>query len=217
MTLRIMLLSLVASLGLELPKDDTLSTWMHTGREWVVSMVGEPKECCGEPNKLDAAVAVCHATSAESSCRPAVVEPSSMVADAAFETVTNALAADFAADPVVADALESKATDPSMSSVEVAEMTEAPAVGLPDGEEMASLPVVAETVVQEATPTCEEAMDMELAEAATVEESTTSTEATEVTPSRADRLAHALQLTRDAMNAWAEVMQEPAAEAVSTR
>jgi hypothetical protein len=202
MTLRIMLLGLVASMGFELPSGTDLERWTESGRNWVVAQMADqsvpgveaPKPCVLPTDCLQA----------EETCRKPmiVVEQPDSSGDKAFEAVTNKLAADFAAD-LVAKAEEPKPTEPEPAPLIVA-APETPEVGLPAGEEMATQ-VVIETKVEVAEVVVEPVVPVEV------------TEVTETRNERLDRISTAVRLTKEAVHAWAEVIQDPVDETSPTR
>lgn len=205
MTLRIMLLGLVASMGFELPSGADVSRWMDSSRNWVVATVADPSGRCVEAVPADVLPTDC--CQAQESCHaPIVVEQPKSCDDKAFEAVSNAMAGEFAADLVVAaKASEPEAIDPIPA---VAEVVETPAVGLPAGEEVPCL-VVAETKAEVA----------EVAEVVAEEPSVEAVELNETRDAvheRLERISTAVRLTREAAQAWAEVIDEPADEAVAT-
>ena len=92
MTLRIMLVSLVASLGLELPSDHDLACWSRSGREWVAARLADFSGPGLEADQPAAEVA------AEPDATPVIAEVVKADDDRTFEVASEAMAADFAAD-----------------------------------------------------------------------------------------------------------------------
>ena len=183
MTLRLILVGLVTSMGLELPSHRDVSCWVESGRAWANARVCDLTSC---------GVEVLPAPAAESAGQPAE-------ADLAFQAVQGEMAAEFRSDAILA-AAEVQALDADSdapSDVTLVEVT----VGLPEGEELASASSV--DPATEATSTASIEMTAE--------------EDEEDAPPRVDRLASAVRLTREAAQAWAAVMQEPADEAGSSR
>jgi hypothetical protein len=190
-----MLLGLVASMGFELPSGADLSRWIDSSRCWVGSTVADRSGHCGEASKPDVVPADCR--QAQESCpAPCLAMPPKLSEDQAFEAVTDAIAADFTAD-LVAKAPEPQ---PVVEETTVVEVFEIPAVGLPAGEELVSQ-VVTEEKVDVAVPA----------------EKPVTTELTEAVQDRLERISSAVRLTRDAVQAWADVIQDPIDEISPTR
>jgi hypothetical protein len=190
MTLRIMLLGLVASMGFELPSGADLKRWAENGQGWVTATMADRSGHCVEAVPADVVLTDCR-QAAESCHAPIVVEQPNASEDKAFEAASTAMVADFAAD------LVAKAPETLPSVLEpVIEVVEAPEVGLPAGEEIATQ-VIVETKV--------DIVDV----AEVTEKPATTTELTEVMHERLDRISHAVRLTRDAVQAWADVVQDP--------
>jgi hypothetical protein len=199
MTLRIMLLGLVASMGFELPSGADLSRWAESSSEWVNARMAdqsvpgvEAEKPCSLPTDCLQANESCHA--------PIVVERPNSPEDKAFEAVTNKMATEFAAD-LIAKAPESQPSDlePSLVAVQ-----ETPAVGLPTGEELSSQ-VVPEEKVEVVEVIAEPSVPVE------------ATEVTDEMQERLDRVSSAVRLTREAVQAWAEVIQDPVDETSPTQ
>jgi len=177
MTLRIMLLGLVASLGFELPSGNDLSCWAKAGQTWFQSRMIEPSGPETVEPSLDPAEPTDCQQVVETSELPSIVCPEED--ESVFQALTESIAADFSAD-LLANHREETLADPVVvASVETEE--EAPAV-LNESDEAGCLVVTAE----EASPV------------ETVEEA----------PSRPDRVSNAVRLTREAVQAWADLMQE---------
>jgi hypothetical protein len=184
MTLRIMLLGLVASMGIELPSGADISSWTRSGRDWVASRLGDLPGPYVEADRADAGPTDCHqAGRPTESPVVAVAEDCGIAADLAFEAVSEAMAADFSADLLTMQAEES----PSETAPVMLSSDEPPAVGLPDGEETMTLAVPADE-----------------AEAVEPDEETSESH------SCLDRVSSAVRLTREAVQAWATLIQESA-------
>jgi hypothetical protein len=191
MTLRIMLVSLVASLGFELPSGSDVSCWANASAAWVQAhMLDEPGpviEC-----KLDLVES--------SDCRrvdetfevPAVCCNKETESDAAFKAVTDEVAADLSAD-LLASHREEVPSDQVNTKV-VCEMP-AP-VGLPEGEEVGCLVVLADEAETAQITWTEDVLPAEPVES----------------PARVDRVSSAVRLTREAVQAWADLMQQSVEE-----
>ena len=205
MMLRLILVGLVTSMGLELPSGRDVSCWAESGRSWANAQV--------------AALTTSGVEVAPAEAPGVAVGP--VEADRAFEAVGAEMAADFAADraltcaqaqaPALALAQPDAGCDgDTAAAVAVAEavavaraeaepgIIEEVVIGLPSGEEVAAVAL--------STPADEPAMG---AVAVVAEEDM---EAGDDTPSHADRLAEAVRLTREAAQAWADLIQEPADE-----
>jgi hypothetical protein len=188
MTLRIMLVGLVASMGLELPSGAEVSACTRSGRDWVHARLGNPSGPVVEADWPEAELADCRqADASEATLPPAIVEVVAAPADAAFLAATEEMAAGFKADSM------SMRDDEASPREDVAEITPAKSlpVGLPEGEELA--------VVVGSDDDDEVTTEMELS------------------PTRAERVISALRLTREAVQAWSELMQESPDEACPTR
>ena len=194
MTLRIMLLGLVASMGIELPSDADVSSWTRSGRDWVNARLVDLSGRSVEADPADAGPADCHqASTPTGSPVVAVAEDSTASADNAFEAVSGAMAADFSADLMAIQAEESSTEAAPVALV----VLETPAVGLPDGEE---------TMCQAARA--------DEAEAVGPGEPTIESDES---PSRLERVSSAVRLTREAVHAWAALIEESAEEDCSNR
>ncbi len=198
MTLRIMLVGLVASMGLEWPSGPEFSCWTQSGRDWVQSRLADLSGPVVEADRPEAEPADCH--QADDSIEPAAIAESAKIpGDMAFVAASEAMAAEFAADRLTMLEERSPAEDvPTMVASEAP-----PAVGLPDGEELASsveLPDDEGPVV--------------LAGSADVGEVPAGTDAP---PASVDRFSSALRLTREAVQAWADLMQGSADDVSTTR
>jgi hypothetical protein len=200
MTLRIMLVGLVASLGFELPSGSDVSRWAQAGTAWVQARMldrsgpeigckpelAEPSDCQQVVEKIEV---------------PALVAEAEAVSDAAFQVAAERVTVDLAADLVASHRDETPV-------VEVAPKLalEAPApVGLPEGEEAGCLVVNADEA-----RTVEVALPDEPSPADPVDSTVGS-------PERLDRVSSAVRLTREAFNAWAAVMQQYAEEGQPSR
>ena len=200
MTLRIMLLGLVASMGFELPSGAQVSCWTQSGRDWVLATAADRSVPEVEADRPDAGLADCHQAEAPAPIERSIVavEPKADD-DSAFVAASEAMAADFAADLMTMREERAPAEDvPAMLAVA------SPPVGLPDGEELSVPPSPADEVVLADVV----ASDDVPAEA---------TVAIDEPPSRADRVSNAIRLTRDAARAWADLMIESAEDASFTR
>jgi hypothetical protein len=194
MTLRIMLVGLVASLGFELPSGSDVEGWAKASTAWVQAKMVDPSEPVSE-RKLDhAGPSDCQQVVENCEVPPLACEsPKVEDPDVSFEAVLERIANGFAADVLASDRQE-----PPVDEVAPQVTVEVPAsVGLPEGEERGCLVVPADEV--------------KTAEVAWIEADRPA-EPVEVTiesPSRLERISSAVRLTREAVEAWAAVMQMP--------
>jgi hypothetical protein len=192
MTLRIMLVGLVASMGFELPSGGDLSSWTQSGREWVNARMADLTGSVVEADCLGSGSTGCLQAESPDSIGPSVVaEPAKAADDAAFDAVSEAMVAEFVADTMpMAEMPSPIEDDPATVGVE------APPVGLPDGEELAA----------QVAP----ASDVEPADAFESDDmpadATTETEEAE-DASRADRVSSALRVTGEAVRAWVSLIR----------
>ncbi len=195
MALRMMLVSLVACMGLEIPNQGDFTSWAQSGREWIASGLADP-----EPT-------------IEVTRPPAVAARTRADDDRNFEAISEEMAASFAAELVASRAEETGPADaPAMTRA-----PEPTSVGLPEGEEIASLTAPADEAIavasdDEPTDTLSGA-DEAIAVASDDEPADTLSGADEA-PSRDDRLSSAVRLTREAARAWGAVMQDAPEDAV---
>ena len=194
MTLRIMLVGLVASLGFELPSGSDVSCWAKAGQTWIQSKMIDPSGPETVEPKLDVVVPTDCRQVVEKSEVPSIVsEKETCAADAAFQVVTESIAVDLSAD-LLANHREEAPAEPVVARVEL----EAPApVVLPEAEEAGCLIVNAdEAKTAESAWTLDEAKSTEPVE--TIVEDAP----------KPDRVSAAVRLTREAVQAWADLMQE---------
>jgi hypothetical protein len=191
MTLRIMLVGLVASLGFEPSSSPDLSRWADASVAWVRAKAFE----------LSGPVIESNIDPVESSGRQQIVQieegPAANDADAAFESASAAMTAEIVAD--LRDVARRDEAEAILAAVEVAP------TGLPEGEEVVSV-VITEDAVPAKAEARSEATEVETSEPETVEPR-----------EEFDRVSKAVDLTREAINAWASLMQSPAEESQPTR
>lgn len=183
MMLRLMLVSLVASMGLELPSGRDVSCWGESASAWVNSVLCDTKV---------ASVEVPKTTSPDLACLP-------VETDLAFQVASGELVREYAHDR--SGTCGNLPTDDAVCDVAPAGPVEVIAIGLPDGEELASLAPVADAIDGEALATIDQFDETNEDDAST----------------SADRLASAVRLTCEAAQAWAAVIQEPADAAGCSR
>jgi hypothetical protein len=184
MALRFLLVSLVAGMGLELPSGQELSSWTRAGREWAGARMVDLSSIRVEAERALLGSTDCER--AEVIAGPAeAVEVGPSTADLAFDVVVEGMASTFAADlaAIRADRPESIATPDAIADQPPGE--EPPMLAWVDPEpELASFPASVETrpaAVAE-PPICPIA-------------------------TRVDRLSVAVRLTRQAVIAWASLIE----------
>ena len=190
MFLRLILVSLVTSMGLELPSDRDVSCFTESVSAW-------------------ANANICHLAGPETVANIAadagiveVCEPAP--ADVTFESVQAEIAAEFVAESlVVAD--ETPTVYASCGEPEVVTVTEVISIGLPDGEELATIVTVDEVPVESISIASIDAetdvdADLDLVDAELEVEADA--------PAPADSVADAVRLTREAAHAWACLFQQ---------
>jgi len=199
MTLRIMLMGLVASMGYDLPSGPDLSCWAQAGRDWVHSRMADLTGSEVEADCPDLGLTDCHRAKAPVSIEPSVIAEEVKVSDdSAFVAVSEAMVGEFAADLMTIRDETSPVED---APVMVA--GDAPPVGLPGGEEL----TVQVSPVGEA-----EKADVFKSDDMPSE----TTDETDKAPPQAD-LSSAIRLTREAVQAWANLMPQPSDESSPAR
>ena len=194
MTLRIMLLGLVASLGLELPSGADVSGRAQAGSDLADARTLD-RSGTGSEVKLDLAqVSDCHQAHAAIES-PTPADDAEKASDLAFEAAMQGLGADLLAD---------HADRPTVDACPMLAIGEPATIGLPEGEEMGCLVALADQ------GTASEV------EAQVEVESGVEVESMGESPSRLDRVSSAVRLTREAVQAWAEVLQPAVEEASPT-
>lgn len=202
MALRCLLVSLVASLGFELPSNQDVTSWTVSGRNWVsacsVDLSPLQAEASGWLGSNDPTMKPKTEEIAATEAAPAVLaeaktEQSASPADLAFDSIGEGMALEFGSD------LEA-------TRAEVA--TVAP-----------SIEAAPEMVATVSEPTQPEDELLTLAfpapSASLTDEETTDQD--ETTSARADRLSSAVRLTREAVQAWASVIQTVGDDVIPTR
>ena len=179
MALRVLLVGLVASLGFELPTGQDLASWAKSGRAWVDARAAELSGL-----RLEAEQALAGATDGERDEGPApTTEVASSRADLNFEATVEAMASEFAVDL----ALMKESTPAEEAVVVVERFQEMPPAATdpgPESDEQASevlaevVPVPAPSIAPPAAPA-----------------------------SPIEKLSTAVRLTREAVNAWASLIQ----------
>ncbi len=191
MMLRIMLVGLVASLGLELPSNGDIAHWTRSGREWASARLADLTEFQAETGRAFASQSEADAN-VEAPATPIEAASPAASTDLAFQAAADKVAGEIAADLA--------AVAPASPSAELVAKVEAPK---PEVEVLAPAieapaPVVA--AESDAVPSDEEEVAM----------------LSESSPTRADRINSAVKLTYQAVNAWASALQ-PADEVDASR
>ena len=178
MALRVLLVGLVASMGFELPDGQELSSWTKTGRDWFNARMVDLSNL-----RVEAERVIAEDADGERAEEPAAapIEVASTRADLAFDAVVEGMASEFATDLASIEAR--KPPDEALAAVE-------PSREIPPAEQ--SDPSLEDPDVE----TLAEADPAPTAPAQAVEP-----------PSRIERISTAVRLTREAMNAWASLIQ----------
>jgi hypothetical protein len=201
MTIRIMLVGLVASLGFELPSGSDLSSWAQAGTEWVHGRMAD-RSGPGVETKLDLAGPSDCQQADETFKVPSLACEKEADADRAFQAVSEGMARDLSAD-----LLAGHREEPPGEPIGPMLALEGPApVGLPEGEEAVGCLVV---LADEASAVKVAPIDEEMPD--------DSVDSTDGSPVRLDRLSSAVRLTREAVQAWADLMLQPDEECHPTR
>lgn len=190
MALRLVLVGLVASMGIELPSGSDLANWTRTGREWAgartadlsVIRVEAARTCAGP---ADCGPAEGHLGAAD------VTGAGSGRADLAFDVVVEGMAVDFAAD-FASLRVDGPAPDQVPDAISGGERGVVPTeLSWSDPEPVPADPIAEVAIEAPALPV----------EAPLVSR-------------RSERLSTAVRLTRQALDAWARLI-EGSAEAVA--
>ncbi len=180
MMIRMMLVSLVASLGLELPSGHDVASWTHSGQAWASARMADLASLQGDTCPISADLG------RPDSATATAVEPANPASDLAFEAAADRFVCEFRADALAA--LAPSAPEP------------APVV------EVASVPTPAvEAVVAESAAPVEAVADPESCELDSDEEDVVAVAEPSVT--QADKIHQAVRMTAQAVNAWASVLQ----------
>ena len=208
MVLRCLLVSLVASLGFELPSGQDVTSWTMSSRSWVsaraVDLSALGAEASGWLGLNDPTVqrmAELAATKAESTSEPETTLPS-LTAEFAFELINEDMALSFADD---------------QARLLAATVAEAPPIG--EAESPASGELAGETIAStEPVPNPElDPLARIFAGPVTdsIDEAPGTTPDVVLVPT--DRLNSAVRLTREAVHAWASLAQAMGSEVVLSR
>jgi hypothetical protein len=201
MTIRIMLVGLVASLGFELPSGSDVSRWAQAGTEWVHGRMADLSGP-GVEVKLDLARPSDCQQADETIAVPSLACEKEANADRAFQAVSEDMARDLSADllAIHGDQAPGESVGPTL-------VLEGPApVGLPEGEELVGCLVV---LADEAATVEVASIDKPMPDDSVI--------STDVTPVPTDRVSAAVRLTREAVQAWADLMLQPDEECHPTR
>ncbi len=209
MALRCLLVSLVASLGFELPNGQDVTSWTMSGRGWVsarvVDLSAMQAEASGWLGLNDPTVKRMVELAAVETTPTTVTEmvTPATSAELVFESINESMAVDFNHDYETIVANEPTATPVVSMPVVVATTTEAdyqPEIGGDTNPEIESMTLA----LAEAETDC---ADTEMG----VEEEES------VTTDSAARLTSAVRLTREAVQAWASLVQSVGDDLVPTR
>ncbi len=177
MALRFLLVSLVAGMGCELPSQSDLECWARAGQEWVDARVGDIARIKVEAELALAGVAD---SERETAPDPSPVEATPDRDDLAFEAVVEKMASDFAADLA---AIEEPV--PADEAVVVV-------------EPFREMPPAAWTDPEPAAPAFEEVAESR---------PEVSAPSGEKPASRSEQISAAVRLTKQALGAWASLIQ----------
>lgn len=177
--MRFLLVSLVAGMGFELPSSSDVASWTQASRDWVDARMGDLMSLKVEAERAFAEAADCE-REAGPVAAPVEVAADPTPADLAFEAVVEKMASDFAAD---------------LAAIEEPEPA---AEALVKVESFQEMPPAVWTESEPVIPTFEK-----VAEARPEVVIPTGDEATQ----RVEKLSTAVQLTRQALNAWASLFQ----------
>jgi hypothetical protein len=184
MALRFLLMSLVAGMGLELPNGQELSSWTRAGREWAGARMVDLSALRSEAECAFLGSTDCERAD-ESAGPTATADAGSSSADLAFDVVVEGMASTFAADlaAIRVEGPESAFAPGALADQPRGE--DPPLLAWRDPEpESATFPA----------PAAEEP---------------TSPAETSPSASRVDRLSAAVRLTRQAVIAWASLIEGP--------
>lgn len=190
MALRLVLVGLVASMGIELPSGSDLANWTRTGREWAGARMADLSVIRVEAARTCAGPADCGPADGHLGAAD-VTGAGSGRADLAFDVVVEGMAVDFAAD-FASLRVDGPAPDQVPDAISGGERgvvhTE---LSWSDPEPVPAAPIAEVAIEAPALPV----------EAPLVSR-------------RSERLSTAVRLTRQALDAWARLI-EGSAEAVA--
>ena len=222
MALRCLLVSLVATLGFELPSGQDVTSWTMSGQSFVAARAGDVASMGSTAsgwlglNDSDSVAKLIGPTLAAESAQvvaSAETAAATSSADLAFESVGEGTVLTFADDILAAPA----GVETPLPATEV----EPVMVAAADAEPIIVAAADAEPIIVAVTePVCQpETNAMNLAfPAAEAELATEESEQVEESDSVvAEQLSSAVQLTRDAVQAWTSLVQSVGSEMVLTR
>jgi hypothetical protein len=187
MALRFLLVGLVASMGFEMPSARDVESWTRSGRNWVEARLSDANSL-----RLEVARVLDRASDCERAEPPAPapeVEVASIRDDLTFDAVVDGMARDFVVD--LASIKEPGPVDEAIAIVEpFREMPEATPTPTPSRPES---PAIETVVAAPSEPV----------------EGPATVPAAAPTSSRIEKISTALRLTRQAMSAWAALMEPP--------
>jgi hypothetical protein len=188
MTLRVLLVGLVASMGYELPSGQDIESWTRTGSQWVNARLADLSHLRAEAER-----SIARSTDSDRAVEPtpapsATAEVGLTRDDLMFDAVVEGMASDFATD---------------LASIEVAKPVEAVVVAIEPFVEMSEAACL-DPELEVAAPDTPARADLEVTAASPAPSPTI--EAT----SKAERISTAIRLTRQAISAWASLIQPSA-------
>jgi len=182
MALRFVLLGLVASMGFEMPSTQDLASWSRSGREWFDARLADVS-CL----RAEAARAFDVAANGERVAEAPAPEVAPTRDDLTFDAVVDGMAKDFSTDLAALEAEKTLEFEEALTVVEPFREMPPAVVGIGQPEPEPSMdPAVGEVAV--AAPAAVPAQAVE-------------------TESRVAKISAALRLTRQAMSAWAALIQ----------
>ena len=212
MFLRLILVSLVTSMGLELPSDRDVSRFTESVSAWANANI-----CHLAGPDVETATVIETPVTAE------IIEVcESAPADVTFESVQAEIAAEFATESLAVVA-ETPALLDSCGEPEVVTLTESTTIGLPDGEELATVVTVVgnelatAVIVEEASVESISTASNDLDTASDFDWAADELEVEADAPASDDQVTAAVRLTREAAQAWAGLFQQAADDATCGR
>jgi hypothetical protein len=182
MALRFVLVGLVASMGFEMPSGGDVESWTRTGQNWFEARLAELSSLRLEASRAFDAATDCERADASAPAPVPAVEVASVREDLTFEAVVDGMAKDFTAD--LASINEPRPAEEAIATVEpFREMPEAAPSPSPS-----PAPAIESVVEARPEPVVSPAT------------------------SRVEKISTALRLTRQAMSAWAALIQPSVVE-----
>lgn len=195
MTLRFMLVGIVASMGFEMPTAQDLASWSRSGCNWFDARMADVSCLQAEAARALELVTDCERVD-DPALAPAPLAASEVAptgADLTFDAVVDGMARDFSADLASIEAEKSFDVEEYITIVEPFEEM-LPAVASEPQPAPTPEPVV--EAIAEADPEPEPAMQPALTPVSVVQ-----------AESRVAKISSAVRLTRQALGAWAALIQ----------